>query len=558
MRAKWANVWKVWGHALDEQRQNGGVIEIFRFGDFQLDNRAFELRRGSVVIPVEPLVMDLLIQLLEHPGEVLSRDRLVDSVWEGRIVSESTISTAIKSARRALGDTGRDQKYIRTLRGRGIQFAVPVATASTTPVGERPPRSDVALGPALYVRPFETMGDEGLDHLARALRTRTASILARIPLLSIASSFPEADRMTDPFELRSRFAITHVLEVRLQQAGTLLTADAALTETLSGIQIWAQQFGTTIGIGDQGTLLQKMIRRLEPRLMQAMAAELKTDGGAPSARTLLMQAIVLLALKGWHRTTFVEATEMIERAIALDPDLALAHAHLALLMALGHRFGLLQEDDTTVPAVIAAVDRTLALENQDSTILGLVGCALADVGQVDRALPILQKAIRVNPENGHAKTALGAAFLVRHDYATAIRYLSEGIACSPGDSRCAVWGAALALALLAQRELDDALEAAENACQEDDRLYLPRLSLAAGPDAGSKRLSQDGDDLSAVQIRLGAHAFPQREGGVDLITACEMNRGQGQPRQVQPVVFLARVFGVWSMAETMTKRGAGT
>lgn len=506
------------------------MAEVFCFGDFQLDRRAFELRRGSVVIPMEPLVLDLLTLLLEHPGVVLSRDRLVDSVWKGRIVSESAISTAIKSARRALGDTGRDQKYIRTLRGRGIQFAVPVAAAGPVAAGARPPASGV-LQPALYVRPFETLGDPELDNLSRALRIRTGSILARIPLLSIATAFPEADRLMDPRELRSRFAITHVVEVRLQRSGAVLTADAALTETISGRQIWAQQFATGAGAGHQEILLHKMIRRLEPRLMQAMAAEMQTDRGEPCAQTILLQAIALLALKGWHRTTFVEATGMIEQAIALDPVLALSHAHLALLMALGHRVGLLQDDDKTVPAVIAAVERTLALENQDSTILGLVGCALADVGQVDRALPILQKAIEANPQNGHAKTALGAALLVRHDYASAVRLLSEGIACSPADSRCAVWGAALAMALLAQGKPDEALEAAENACREDDRLYLPRLSLAA------VHLVRK-DQVNAVAA----------------VQECVRTKPDLDRREVIAVVGERLGAGVWAIAEALTDR----
>ena len=509
------------------------MAEVFRFGDFQLDKRAFELRRGPVVIPVEPLVLDLLTLLVEHPGVVLSRDRLVDSVWKGRIVSESAISTAIKAARRALGDTGRDQKYIRTIRGRGIQLAVPVVAAGSTAAGAPSPASGAALQPALYVRPFETIGDPEVEKLSRALRIRTGSILARIPLLRIATAFPEADQTMDPRELRSRFAITHVVEVRLQRTGEMLTADAALTETAGGLQIWAQQFQTATGAGDQEILLHEMIRRLEPRLMQAMAAETQTDRGEPSARSILMQAIVLLSLKGWHHTTFVEATGMIEKAIALEPGLALSHAYLALLTALGHRVGLLQGDSTTVQVVTAAVEKTLALESQDSTILGLVGCALADVGQVDRALPILRKAIEANPQNGHAKTALGAALLVKHDYASAVRFLSEGIACSPADSRCAFWGAALAMALLAQGKLDEALEAAENACREDDRLYLPRLTLAA------------------VHLERKDHV-----NAVAAVQDCVRTKPDLDRREVIAVVGGRLGVGVWAIVEAMADRSS--
>ena len=509
------------------------MAEVFRFGDFQLDTGAFELRRGRVVVPVEPLVLDLLTLLLEQPGVVLSRDRLIDSVWKGRIVSESTISTAIKSARKALGDTGRDQKYIRTIRGRGIQFAVPVETVGTTAADARPPVPDVAMQPALYVRPFETMGDAGLDNLSRALRIRTGSILARIPLLRIASAFPEADQLMDPRELRSRFAITHVLEVRLQRTGTTLTADAALTETRNGLQIWAQQFATAAGAGEQEILLHKMIRRLEPRLMQAMAAEMQTDGGEPGARD---------HPDAGHRAAGPQgmAPDDLRRGHRNDRKGHRAGTGSCLVPCVSRpaqwRSGIgsdcLRDDDTTVPAVIAAVEKTLELENQDSTILGLVGCALADVGQVDRALPILQKAIEANPQNGHAKTALGAAFLVKRDYASAVRYLSEGIDCSPADSRCAVWGAALAMAHLAQGELDDALEAAENACKEDDRLYLPRLSLAA------VHLVRK-DQVNAVAA----------------VQECVRTKPDLNRQEVIAVVGERLGAGVWAIAEALTERG---
>ena len=137
------------------------MAKVFRFGDFELDTGAFELRRGPVVVPVEPLVLDLLTLLLEHPGVVLSRDRLVESVWKGRIVSESTISTAIKSARKALGDTGRDQKYIRTIRGRGIQFAVPVEAAGTTAAGSPSAGSRCRHAAGTLCPPFRDHGRRG-------------------------------------------------------------------------------------------------------------------------------------------------------------------------------------------------------------------------------------------------------------------------------------------------------------------------------------------------------------------------------------------------------------
>ena len=96
---------------------------------------------------------------------------------------------------------------------------MPVERADAVDLEGGPPLPGAAMQPEIYVRPFETMGDASLDHLSRALRVRTTSILTRIPMLRIASSFPQADQMMDPRELRSRFGITHVLDVRLQRAG---------------------------------------------------------------------------------------------------------------------------------------------------------------------------------------------------------------------------------------------------------------------------------------------------------------------------------------------------
>lgn len=455
------------------------MAEIFRFDNFILDTNAFELRLGLEVIPVEPLVFDLITVLLKQPGVVLSRDFLVEAVWDGRIVSDSTISTAIKAARKALGDSGREQKYIRTIRGRGIQFVVPIKSDPTEAVESRASFSAAEMQPKIYIRPFDAMGKSSLDHLSHLLQVRTASVLTRIPLLQVMASFPQADKLADPHELRSRFDITHILEVRLQRFENRLTANAAIIETRNRIQVWSQQIEDVPGAGEQERLLRKLISRVEVQLMQAMVAEFQSADGGGSSRAHLLRAITLLSLKGWHQTTFIEATRMIEITIDQEPDLALSHAYLALLKAFGHRVGLLRNDDTIVPTVIMAAEKALELQNQDSTILGLVGCALADVGQVERALPMLKKAIDLDSQNGQAKTALGAALMLKGDCETAVRYLKEGINCSPADSRLSVWGAVLALGHLALGESDNALEAAENACKEDDRLYLPRLTLAA-------------------------------------------------------------------------------
>ena len=95
---------------------------IFVFDNYVLDTGRRELRRGHTVVSVQPQVFDLLEHLIRNRGHVVSRDDLLDAIWGGRIVSESTLATRINAARSAIGDDGESQRLIRTLPRKGIRF----------------------------------------------------------------------------------------------------------------------------------------------------------------------------------------------------------------------------------------------------------------------------------------------------------------------------------------------------------------------------------------------------------------------------------------------------
>ncbi len=95
---------------------------IYRFGEFELDTSRFEMRKSGAPHAIEPKIFDLLRCLIEHRDRVLSREDLIAEVWDGRVVSDSTLSTAIKQARIALDDDGKRQRWIQTSHGRGFRF----------------------------------------------------------------------------------------------------------------------------------------------------------------------------------------------------------------------------------------------------------------------------------------------------------------------------------------------------------------------------------------------------------------------------------------------------
>src|SRR4051812_30316926 len=131
--------------------QPGAHALQFSFAEHTLDTARRELRRGEESIALEPQVFDLLAYLVQSRDRVVSRDDLIATVWHGRIVSDATLSSRIYAARKALGDSGEQQKLIRTVARKGLRF---VAAVSTQPLDQEPalaaePPADERPSPAL-------------------------------------------------------------------------------------------------------------------------------------------------------------------------------------------------------------------------------------------------------------------------------------------------------------------------------------------------------------------------------------------------------------------------
>ena len=161
----------------------------FRFAEFEIDMARQELRRASAIVHVEPQVFDLLVYLIRNRHRTVSKDELFDAIWQGRVVSEATLSSRISAARRALGDSGNDQSFIRTLHKRGFRFVGEIdedgsalapaidtgvvlhdaahATPNLAPGGEALPLSDE---PSLALASYDqTSGDAEQDCDAQGL-----------------------------------------------------------------------------------------------------------------------------------------------------------------------------------------------------------------------------------------------------------------------------------------------------------------------------------------------------------------------------------------------------
>ena len=121
---------------------------------------------GDIPVALEPQVFDLLVYLIENRDRVVSKDDLIASVWAGRIVSESTLTSRINAVRRAIGDTGEKQSCIRTFARKGFRFVAPVeATDTTGQMAGLEVDSALALPqkPSIAVLPFSNMSGDVAD-----------------------------------------------------------------------------------------------------------------------------------------------------------------------------------------------------------------------------------------------------------------------------------------------------------------------------------------------------------------------------------------------------------
>ena len=185
-------------------RCRSGASQLpYVFEDFALDGDRRELRRGDQLVAVEPQVFDLLQYVIRNRDRVVSKDDLIEGVWQGRIVSDATLASRINAARSALGDNGVDQRLIRTMMRRGIRFVGTVhdGDATEAPASKQLPSLNLPDRPSIAVLPFANMsGDPEQDYFADGMVEDIITGLSRIRWLFVIarnSSFTYKGRAVD-------------------------------------------------------------------------------------------------------------------------------------------------------------------------------------------------------------------------------------------------------------------------------------------------------------------------------------------------------------------------
>ncbi len=374
--------------------------------------------------------------------------------------------------------------------------------------------------PVLAVLPIANLANaSGLDGLAASLCEDLSGHLARtqgfevLAQSAVASAARESG--SDVRRVARTLGARYVITGSLRQPGPHeVRASIQIVDGESAQYLWSavQDLPFPVPQRELDDFAVTTVARIEQQLTLSEAKAGRHGLAQQGAWDKMRQGRSALYSLGWSEEAVDAAVRAFREAIAIDPSLAIARAQKAVVMALASRWGLLR-DEASRDEARADAEKALEMEPTRSEVLGLAGCAIADLGDTDRALPLLERAIEENPDNAQAWAALGATHLLCRRLEPGIEALRRGLRISPTDYRRAIWLTALGRGLAGLDRLEEALEAAQGACRSDANFYPARIVLAmvhaksgrtqeaAKALAEAKRLRPR---LSLAQVRLWA------------------------------------------------------
>jgi TolB-like protein len=474
---------------LEEERAGTGSTMIHRFESFELDTDRYELRREGQVQAVEPQVFALLTLLVENRQRMVPREEIIGTVWAGRAVSSSALSSRIKSARQALDDDGDAQRLIRTVHGQGFRFvgevesaAAPLAAPSPAPTAAEEWTREVLARPVLAVLPFENEGGRSEDaYFAEGIAEELISELSSwrwFPILSRDSSF-DRNRAGVPASARAaalgaRYAVTG----RLLSAGDSSRLTVELLDTASDTQLWSAHYacGPAELARLQAEIASEIFQRIAPELTseetrrvmrkrhedltawdmtikglwhlhratqhdfsQALALlqdATRVDPGFALPWSFIALARFEQALKGWTagalggvRDTFRGMLEAASTSVELDPASWMGHA----LMSAGELW-----TNLSFPRARLHANRALELNPSASMAHHFSGCISGFAGDLPDAIATQGNVYRVDPHYSHADVVeadLGLWHLLAGELPRAAEHLDRSLSVNPGNLR---------------------------------------------------------------------------------------------------------------------------
>jgi TolB-like protein/Tfp pilus assembly protein PilF len=488
----------------------------FVFADYVLDPERRELTRGSEVIAIGPQVFDLLVYLVQNRERVVSKDGLLDAVWDGRIVSESTITSHINAVRKAIGDSGVEQRMIRTVARKGFRFVGDVReeqlsdgfSSLTTEADEldEPPEHALALPgkPSIAALPFQNLsGDPEQEYFTDGVVEDIIAALSHIRWLFVIarnSSFTYKGRTVDVKQVGRELGVRYVLEGSVRKAANRVRITGQLIDAATGGHLWADRFeGTLDDIFElQDQFATSVVGAIAPQLERAEIERAKRKPTESlDAYDCYLRGMAYLQ-KG-AREDVNAALPLFYKAIQLDPDYASAYGMAAWCYFWRKVNGWMTDRSQEIAEGTRLARRAVELGKDDAVALTRSGHALGHlVGELDGGIALLDRAVALNP-NLAAAWFLGGFLRAWRggEPDGAIEYFARAIRLSPLDPEMYRMQAGMAMAHLFAGRFDTASSWAEKSFRD-----LPGFLMVVSVIAASHALAGRADEARRAMHRL--------------------------------------------------------
>lgn len=376
------------------------------FGDFRLDPERFELSCGAELVRLEPQVLALLCLLVRHHDRMVTKDEIVEKIWNGQSVSDASISSRIRSARQAVGDDGHHQTTIRTVHGRGFRFVAEVVETAPAQAAKAtaPPETNSPLTgrPSIAILPFRPLAmTPELAILADAIPYEIIQALSRLRWLAViarGSSFrfrkPDPDLELVATALGARYVLSGIIEANVSRlAVTLELSDASTNEV-----IWGDRINAPLDAIDD--LRSRVVAHLVTALDVYIPLNEARSSQMAALETLDAWANYHLGLQHLYRFTTNDnqrAKGLFERAVMLDPHFARAHAGLSFTSFLEAFLHLGPHLKEATRAARHHAERGLELDSLDPFANFTMGRSHWLTDDLDTAAEWLARATTLNP-----------------------------------------------------------------------------------------------------------------------------------------------------------------
>ena len=477
----------------------------FVFDGHVLDTDTRELRRGDAQIALEPQVLDLLTYLVENRDRVVSKDDLIASVWGGRAVSDSALTSRIHAARKAIGDTGRNQKLIRTIARRGLRFVgtlhaptdsdgrSPSAASDEPGMDSRRP-SPLADRPVIAVLPFRNLSDDSeQEYFSDGISEDLITALSRLRwffVIARNSSFTYKGKVVHIKQVGRELGASYVVAGSVQKSGDRVRITAQLNDVASGSHVWADRYDREAAdvFAVQDEITEAIVAAIEPQIYAAESFRARSK--PPSS----MDAweLVMRAMSHYNRVSardHATVQELLQKAITIDPNYCQALGVLSCSYTFAAHMGWV-DAGVVVPLAERAARAAVRIDSEDAWAHHALGAVYLITSQFDDALAETELALKLNPSFSHAQNYYATALAFSGRWQEAIEAVQRALRLSPRDPFLALNYGSAALAQYVGGNYPEAIRLAQAAIRlRSDFAGAHRVLVAAAGISGQPELA---------------------------------------------------------------------